>query len=114
MSVKTPSKHITKTSLSSIHPLSYRRDRLLPAAALAAAVLAGLLLYGLPLWQCLCWALAFGGLLPLGLRLGDRAAARLNTWLYWNRAYRLISPPMLLPAMAVWERSGNVGQVLST
>ena len=76
MSVKTPSKHITKTSLSSIHPLSYRRDRLLPAAALAAAVLAGLLLYGLPLWQCLCWALAFGGLLPLGLRLGDRAAAR--------------------------------------
>ena len=76
MSVKTPSKHITKTSLSSIHPLSYRRDRLLPAAALAAAVLAGLLLYGLPLWQCLCWALAFGGLLPLGLHLGDRAAAR--------------------------------------
>ena len=76
MSVKTPPKHITKTSLSSIHPLSYRRDRLLPAAALAAAVLAGLLLYGLPLWQCLCWALAFGGLLPLGLHLGDRAAAR--------------------------------------
>ena len=76
MSVKTPSKHITKTSLSSIHPLSYRRDRLLPAAALAAAVLAGLLLYGLPLWQCLCWALAFGGLLPLGLHLGDRAADR--------------------------------------
>ena len=45
--------------------MELRPDLLLPAAALAIALLAGLLLYGLPLGQALCWALAFGALLPL-------------------------------------------------
>ena len=82
MSVKTPAKkkknknRKKKSAAILQRPLYYRRDRLLPAAGLAAAMFAVLMVYGLPLWQCLCWALAFGALLPLGVTLGDKAAAR--------------------------------------
>lgn len=82
MSVNPPAKQKKtgrqpqKTASMSPLPFDYRRERLLPAAALAAAVFAGLTVYGLPLWECLCWAPAFGLLLPLSLALGDRAAAR--------------------------------------
>ena len=48
-------------------PLTWRRSRLLPAAALALAVLAGLLWYGLATWKALGWAAAFGAALPLTL-----------------------------------------------
>ena len=47
----------------------------------------------------------------LGLSMSinpERAAAREKTLLYSSRAYRLISPPMELPAMKVWERPGRV------
>ena len=80
MSVKPPAKknknkkRKKKTAVILPHPLYYRRDRLLPAAVLAAAVFAGLMGYGLPPWQCLCWALAFGVLLPLGVTLAVRVA----------------------------------------
>ena len=82
MSVKTPAKkkknknRKKKSAAILQRPLYYRRDRLLPAAGLAAVLFAVLMVYGLPLWQCLCWALAFGALLPLGVTLGDKAAAR--------------------------------------
>ena len=59
-------------------PLTWRRSRLLPAAALALAVLAGLLWYGLATWKALGWAAAFGAALPLTLSPSARAAARLR------------------------------------
>ena len=59
-------------------PLAWRRDLLLPAAALALAVLAGLLWYGLALWKALAWALAFGAALPLALSPSPQTAARLR------------------------------------
>ncbi len=40
---------------------------------------------------------------------GDRQAARLNVSLCAVTPYRLISPPMLDPPMAVFSRSGSVG-----
>ena len=55
----------TQVNIKKRPPVELRPDLLLPAAALAIALLAGLLLYGLPLGQALCWALAFGALLPL-------------------------------------------------
>ena len=78
MSVKTrPKQNIPEHGGTAVRrPVFYRWGRLLPAALLAAALLVGLVLWGLPRWQSLCWALALGLLLPLGLSLGDRAAAR--------------------------------------
>ena len=78
MSVKTrPKQNIPEHGGTAVRrPVFYRWGRLLPAALLAAALLVGLVLWGLPQWQSLCWALALGLLLPLGLSLGDRAAAR--------------------------------------
>lgn len=81
MSVMTPAKQNKtgadpRTASLPRRPLHYRRDRLLPAAALAAAVFAGLTVYGLPLWQGLCWALALGAVVPVEVTLGDKAAAR--------------------------------------
>ena len=40
---------------------------------------------------------------------GESAAQREKTALYAHRAYRLISPPIELPAMKVFARSGSVG-----
>ena len=78
MSVKThPKQNIPEHGGTAVRrPVFYRWGRLLPAALLAAALLVGLVLWGLPQWQSLCWALALGLLLPLGLSLGERAAAR--------------------------------------
>ena len=45
---------------------------------------------------------------------GDRHAALLNTSLCAAIVYRLISPPMLEPPMAVSARPGRVGQFAST
>lgn len=59
--------------------MELRPDLLLPAAALAIALLAGLLLYGLPLGQALCWALAFGALLPLRFSVNGRAGRGLSS-----------------------------------
>ena len=44
---------------------------------------------------------------------GDSAAAREKVWLYAVTAYRLINPPMELPAMKVCSRSGRVGKCRS-
>ena len=44
---------------------------------------------------------------------GDRQAARLNVSLCAVTPYRLISPPMLDPPMAVFSRSGSVGYLAS-
>ena len=60
--------HISKMPL-----VGLRRDRLLPAAALAAAVFALLVLWRLPAWQALIGALAAGTILPLRFRWGERA-----------------------------------------
>ena len=45
---------------------------------------------------------------------GDRQAAQLNVSLCAVTPYRLISPPMLDPPMAVFSRSGSVGYFAST
>jgi hypothetical protein len=44
---------------------------------------------------------------------GESAAARENTQLYAITAYRLMSPPMELPAMKVLARLRMVGKRLS-
>ena len=68
----------TQVNIKKRPPVELRPDLLLPAAALAIALLAGLLLYGLPLGQALCWALAFGALLPLRFSVNGRAGRGLS------------------------------------
>lgn len=59
--------HMPRTS-----PVTVRKDRLLPAAAVGAALLAASLAHGRPLWQAAVFSFAFFLLLPLQIRWGER------------------------------------------
>lgn len=74
----TGNRTLPQTPPRSPRLLTWRRDRLLPAAVLALAVLAGLLWYGLAAWKAMVWAAAFGATLPLALFPPDRTAARMR------------------------------------
>ena len=89
-------------------PLTWRRDRLLPAAALALAVLAGLRWYGLSLGCALMWAAAFGAALPLDLAPSPRAAARLR----WGAF--LLAPPFALVLVEQMNYNYDLWSALST